>query len=293
MDYWNYGQGAGPDRDAMNASKVVLTTCLGVALLLGLSAPGHALLIDYAAQAPTTTGQTATADFMFTDATHLQIILTETTPAAALDSSRNPAAAILTSIGFHLPGSTAITGGTVTVGPGSVSFGFRPGCAGGATSQCDAGETVSREWGATRNGTDQPIGNGLNYDFVSTGTAQVTPFAGDNRDGPAVLSGPQGGLLDDSAPTQRGGQGVIDNSVIILLSLNSSVSATDQAAFLTSLCCGRSASVVEWGSDDAFGTAVPESGTAVPEPGTLLLLGSGLVGLGIGGRRRWLNSAQN
>jgi len=247
-----------------------LKLAAGCALVLtmGISETSHAVLVPYVAP----TGQTATADYSFISGTQLQIILTETTPTALNISG---GAAILTSVGFNLPTGVNITGGTVTINSGSTSVGFQI----GPTPQgpFGGGTNVSGEWGFANNSPLDSVGN---FDFASTNTAQTTQFAGSNLDGPADLNGPQGGLLDDSA--QSGGLGVIDNSIIILLTLNTSLSAAQQAAFLAGLCCNPGDSIVEWGSNDAFGAPVPE-------PGTLLLLGSGLAGLGFFGRRKKRN----
>jgi len=127
------------------------------------------------------------------------------------------------------------------------------------------------------------------FDFVSTNEAQVKKFDGKNRDASKGLDGPQGGLLDDSAA--RGGLGVIDNSVVILLTLDAdpstkeaeSLDVDQQTALLDSLLTD---SIVEYGSNAAFGYPDGDE-QPIPEPGTLLLLSTGLAGLaGYSFRRR-------
>jgi hypothetical protein len=211
--------------------------------------------------------------------TTLQIVLTETTPA---DAPGNPepvgATAILTAVGFHLPGTAVLvlTGSTAVIGAGSASVGFSGGSFG-------AGADVSREWGATTgaeaelDGSTNLLGD-VTFDFASTvGSSGVNQFAGTNRDGPAGLDGPQGGMMNE--PGDRGGIGVIDNAIVLTLILdadpgtggNQALSAAQQAAFLADVLEN---SAVMYGSHAAFGATM-----AAPEPGSLLLLGSGLLGL--------------
>jgi hypothetical protein len=235
-----------------------------VAVALMTPRQADAGLVSYTAS----TGQTATADFSFIDGNTLQIVLSETTPVAA--SSLTGAAAILTSIGFDLPGTVQLVAstGVVTISPGSVSVGLSLGDLG-------AGADVSREWGATQGQFDP--GDGGSWDFISVNTSHVTQFAGVNRDGPDGLDGPQPGLLLDSAA--RGGTGIVNNSVTIIIDLNSTLSAAQQAAFLLDV---ETNSIVEYGSDAAFGT--PDG--VVPEPSSIALLLIGVAGFGVARRRR-------
>jgi hypothetical protein len=85
------------------------------------------------------TGQSARASFEFLDGARLRISLNETTPAGASDLTGG--SAILTSLGFLLP-RVQIIGGSVIVGPGSITAGF-PG------AELTGGADVSNLWGYT------------------------------------------------------------------------------------------------------------------------------------------------
>lgn len=238
---------------------------------MALPSSAQAALVTYLAAA---TSQTATADYSFVDGDTLQIILTETTPLA------NPvagAAAVLTSVGFDLPGTAELVaaGSTVVINVGSVSVGFDLGDLG-------AGADVSREYGVTQGQFDP--GDGGSWDFVSANTAHVTQLAGANRDSTDALDGPQGGLLDDSAAAP--GTGVIDRSVIMTINLDTVLTALEQSAFLTDV--GKN-SFVEYGSDAAFGRPTPggsQDPPRVPEPASLAIWMLGISSLGVVAYRR-------
>jgi hypothetical protein len=92
-------------------------------------------------------------------------------------------------------------------------------------------------------------------------------------------------LLDDSA--NRGGLGVVDNAVKIVLTLdadpttsgNQALTAAQQAAFLAGLHV-PGGSIVEYGSDGAFLT------TPVPASAILAALSASVVTVGGSLRRR-------
>src|SRR5262245_6868014 len=112
-----------------------LNTCMvfAAALLAATAARAAPIFVDYDVAA---TGQSARAGFQFLDPATLQISLAETTPSGA--SALTGGSAILTSLGFLLP-RVQITGGVVSVAPGSTTAGF----------DLAGGTDVSSLWGYT------------------------------------------------------------------------------------------------------------------------------------------------
>jgi hypothetical protein len=149
-------------------------------------------------------------------------------------------------------GSITITGGSVVVGSGSTAY-FRT----STSSTFGATDDISGEWGYGNSGT---TGFGTLVNYVSAMQAGTTAFSDVNLDSTPQLDGPQGGLT--AGIIGLGGLGAVQNSVLITLNLNGSLSNLD---FL------KNGVIIEFGSDAAF---VP-----VPEPSTMLLLGSGLIAL--------------
>lgn len=220
---------------------------LGLGAVLGLCLPASADLYTFT----DASGLSGTADFSFSGSS-LDIVLTNTstgTPGGFSNSDQ-----LLTSLSFTLPGGITITGGSVTISAGSASQNFSLGDLG-------AGTDVSGEYGFGNGGT-----TGLFDNFVSTNIAGATPFGGLNRDGPAVLNGPQGGLTNGLIAL--GGLGAIDNSITYDLTLSG---ALVDLSFLTT---GVS---IEFGSDAAFVPGQLDNGGPGGGPG------QGPGGLGPGG----------
>ena len=223
------------------------------------------------------TGRSGTADFVLTDGTTLEITLRNTSSAPP-----EGAGGILTSVAFDLPGATTITGASAKIDSGSHSVNFN---IGPMSVFVGEGADVSGEWGYG-NGGATGFGDLLNY--ISTNTAGTTPMGGENLDGPAGLSGPQGGLV--SPAWTPGGQGGIEDKAIFTLFLSDSVT---NLGFLT-----EGGVLIEFGSDELFLTDLPElpeppgpppgppGSDQVPEPATCLIFGAGCLLLASRRRRR-------
>lgn len=196
-------------------------------------------------------GLRAEAEFTLLDATTLQIRLrnTSTGVPAGFDSSDQ----LLTGLSWDFGGpglrgtDVMITGGSVLIGPFSMSLNF-------STGSYGPGSDVSGEYGY-----GNMDGTGALANFISANTAQATPFGGPNLDGPDSIDGPQAGLVANPAPMDLGGLGAIQDEIIATLSLNQPITEGQLAQDLE-----RNLVRVEYGSDAAFIT--------VPEPATVVLL---------------------
>lgn len=125
-----------------------------------------------------------------------------------------------------------ILGGSAKTGPTSMSINFD-------VMNVGSDADVSGEYGYGNGGTTNTLPN-----FVSTNAAGLTPFGGPNLDGPANVSGPQGGMVPTVPVIDIGGLGAIQDEIVASLQLDQPLA---DLSFLDSF-----GAVVEYGSDAAF-----------------------------------------
>ncbi len=222
---------------------------LALCLCLGLSLPASAAIIHYTSAS----GLSAEVEFTLLDATTLEVRARNT--STGVPSGFSNADQILTGVSwdFGQPGVNAadpkIISGIVIIGPQCQTLNFSTGSSG-------PGYDVSGESGYGNND-----GSGALPNFVSSNSAQSTPFGGVNLDSTVNLDGPQGGLVANPVLVPLGGLGAICDEYVATLTIDQPLS---DLSFLANSV------TVEFGSDAAFLTVVPE-------PATLALLALGAL----------------
>ena len=193
----------------------------------------------------------------------LIITLTNTSGATGVAGAYN----LLSGIGFNLPSGMSISGGSVGINPGSDAINFiapLPQSEWGYDNSPITGPFIDYPALGQVNTVVATLQAAIDYDFNNLKVPPPSPGA--NVDGPGY-----GLLSSNENNSAAGGLSAIKDT--ILITLNLSGSDGDLLKFIED---GNV--VISFGSPTA---------TSVPEPSTLLLLGSGLIGLGILGRKRF------
>jgi hypothetical protein len=203
----------------------------------------------------------------------LTIVLTNTSTGVVAEG--NGAGNLLTAVGLTLPNGFSIAGGSATVEPGSqINWS-------GATD-------VSQEWGfsnTVKSGHFNGSPSVLTYNnVVGTVVADVgTQFQPGSLGGSRHVGGPDFGILSNSvAATAAGGQSAQQSPLTLVLTLNSSVGAGEEAGFLALI--GANPIGIAFGSPSSS-ILIPESSEGsespvVPEPAGLAVWSAlGLCGL--------------
>jgi hypothetical protein len=208
---------------------------------LALSASANAMLISFSDPS----GLAAEAEFTLLNPNQIEIRLQNTSTGVPMGFAG--ADHLLTGLSwnsFGVAGQT-ITGGAAETGPTSSSIGF-------SIANVGPGENIGGEWGHGAG----PISGLLNH-FISGNSSGLTLFGGANLDGPVNPNGPQAGLVATPALVPLGGNGAIQDEIIVTINLSLAQPNLD---FLD-----NTELLVEFGSSAAF--------LRVPTPGSLAIFG--------------------
>ena len=220
------------------------------------------LLIGFAGTAGATlfTSSGATADFTINGSGQLVVTLTNTSSADVLDPSQ-----VLTAVFFNLsdnlnPVSATVTSGSIVYDPAHATT-----------------TNVGGEWAYSTGLSGAPLGDNSGISSTGLGLFSFSNFNGPELAGPTngALDGLQYGITSAGDNLATGNTAILDSGGLI----------KNQVVFtLSGLPIGFDTNSIS-NVFFQYGTSLNES--QVPEPSSLLLLGSGSLGLGLFGRKRF------
>lgn len=244
------------------ATRIVAALILGFALLL-TTTPASALLISLSSGS-----RAASADFSVSG-TALTIVLTNTSTSDVMDPTE-----VLIALFFDVEGIGALTPSSALLSGGSTVF-FGP----------DGGGNVGGEWAYASGLAGAPNGATEGISSAGFGLFGAANFGGANLNGPISVNGLNYGITSAGDNTATGNAAVTGNAPLIKNQVTFTLTNSGLSGFVPS---ADNITTVSF----QYGTSLTDV-NLVPEPASLFLLGSGLVGIGFWGRKRFLKSSKS